>query len=77
MINLYRMGTRRGLAAVLALVLVLMWGLLPLLVAAQTIPRANGVVVDDTGTVDAARVNAAADSLRALDVKPLAVMLRS
>jgi uncharacterized membrane protein YgcG len=75
--TLERTRGARGLAAGLALVLVFLWGLLPALAAAQAIPRANGVVVDDTGTVDAAAVNEAARQLEALDVKTLAVVLRS
>ena len=57
--------------------LVLLWGLWPVIGAAQTIPRANGVVVDGTGTVDAAAVNEAAQRLVALGVEPLAVVLPS
>jgi uncharacterized membrane protein YgcG len=75
--TLRRTISKRGVAAALALALVLLWGLWPALVAAQSIPRANGVVVDDTGTVNAAQVNEAARQLESLGVKPLAIVLRS
>mgnify|MGYP003289572191 CR=1 FL=1 len=75
--TLRRTNGRRGFAAALALALVLLWGLWPAMAGAQSIPRANGVVVDDTGTVDVARVNEAARQLESLGVKPLAIVLRS
>ncbi len=45
--------------------------------AAQTWPPLDGVVSDDTGTVDRVQVNQAAESLKQLGVEPLVVLARS
>jgi hypothetical protein len=72
--NPYRAGR---LSFLLLLLLWLVWGAAA--THAQTPappwPPLDGVVVDDTGQLDHAKVNAAAADLQALGVKPLAVYL--
>jgi uncharacterized membrane protein YgcG len=49
----------------------------PTITAAQTWPPLDGVVSDDTGTVDRVQVNQAAESLKQLGIEPLVVLARS
>jgi uncharacterized membrane protein YgcG len=51
------------------------WGVVPAL-AQQSWPPLDGVVADGTGQLDAGKINSAADQLKALGVKPLAVFVR-
>ncbi|HEX8600972.1 MAG TPA: hypothetical protein VF952_20930 [Chloroflexia bacterium] len=60
-----------------AVLLLLAWSATWTGVAAQTWPRQVGVVVDDTGRLDADRISQAAESLEALGIKPLMVLSQS
>ena len=66
----------RALAALLLLATwALAWG--GPAVQAQVWPGLNGAVADNTGKLDAGKVNSGADSLRSLGVKPLAVLFQN
>ncbi|MDQ3929767.1 MAG: hypothetical protein M3328_11565, partial [Chloroflexota bacterium] len=60
-----------------AILLLLAWSATWAGAAAQAWPPQNGVVVDDTGRLDADRINQAAESLKGLGIKPLLVLSQS
>lgn len=66
----WRLRAARLLAALL---LVITWGATWAGTAAQAWPPLDGVVADDSGTLDAERINEAANRLEDLGIKPLMV----
>lgn len=61
----------------LALLLCLAWAVGWAAASAQTFPPIEGITADDTGAVNAAAVNSAAQPLQQQGVKPLVVMLQN
>lgn len=70
-------GRTRFFRALAALLLLAAWALAWGGAAAQAWPGLNGAVADNTGKLDAGKVNSAAGSLRSLGVKPLAVLFQN
>src|SRR5437867_1992417 len=69
----------RHLRLIAALVLLSAWALAWAWasVSAQSWPALQGVVADNTGKLDSGKINSAADGLKALSVKPLAVIFQN
>jgi len=69
--------TQRSLGLATALALLAAWLLTWGAASAQSYPPLNGVVADNTGSLNAAQINDAAQALQTLGVKPLAVFSSS
>src|SRR4051812_42158887 len=73
-----RAARAQKISVLLTLLLVAAWALAwgNVVAEAQVWPPLNGAVADGTGQLDAGTVNSAADGLRSLGVKPLAVLFQ-